>query len=131
MQDRYISLDPALADSSSHMVRKSLYWQRLNEAAGGQAATLVAAQIGVTASVLSYSSLRSSGFRTLPIQTSKVPKYGQVLFAGFLGWNFGSSFVYTLLGDSAQYNYLVGNKSAILSGEKSLNWMSLFIDEVK
>jgi hypothetical protein len=50
-----------------------------------------------------------------------VPKYGQVLFAGFLGWNFGSSFVYTLLGDSAQYNYLVGNKSAILSGEKSLN----------
>jgi hypothetical protein len=39
--------------------------------------------------------------------------------------------VYTLLGDSAQYNYLVGNKSAILSGEKSLNWMSLFIDEVK
>ena len=116
MQDRYISLDPALADSSSHMVRKSLYWQRLNEAAGGQAATLVAAQIGVTAS-----SLRSSGVRTLPIQTGKVPKYGQVLFAGFLGWNFGSSFVYTLLGDSAQYNYLVGNKSAILSGEKSLN----------
>lgn len=121
MQDRYISLDPAMADSSSHMVRKSLYWQRVNEAAGGPAATLVAAQIGVTASVLSYSSIRSSGFRSLPIQMSKVPKYGGVLFAGFLGWNFGSTFVYSQLGDSEQYQYLIANKSAILKGEKSLN----------
>jgi len=103
------------------MVRKSLFWQRLNEAAGGPAATLVAAQIGVTASVLSYSHLRSGGFRTFPIQAGKVPRYGQVLFAGFLGWNFGSTFVYTLLGDSVQYKYLIGNKSAILSGEKNLN----------
>jgi hypothetical protein len=39
--------------------------------------------------------------------------------------------VYSLLGDSEQYQYLIANKSAILKGEKSLNWMSLFIDEVK
>ena len=121
MQEKYISLDPAVADSQSYTIKKSLYWQRLNEAAGGDAATLVAAQLCVTASVLSYASMKSHGFRAMPPALSKTPKYGAIIFAGVIGWNFGSTFVFTQMGDSEQYNYLVTNRSAILKGEKSLN----------
>ena len=57
----------------------------------------------------------------MPPALSKTPKYGAILFAGVIGWNFGSTFVFSQMGDSEQYNYLISNRSAILKGEKSLN----------
>lgn len=122
MQDRYISLDPVNAEQTSAEIRSQLFTQRLTEAAGGDVASLVGVQVGVTAATVSYASLRSSGFRALPFAAGKAPKYAALAFAGFIGYAFGSTFVFTHLGEPAQYNYLLANKSGIMKGEKSLNW---------
>lgn len=95
MQDRYISLDPENAEQTTSQVRAQLYSRRLVEAAGGDVAQLVGSQVGVTAAVLSYASMRSSGFRALPFCAKKSPKYAAIAFAGLLGFSFGSTFVFT------------------------------------
>jgi hypothetical protein len=121
MQDRYISLDPENADQTSAQVRSELYSSRLVEAAGGDVAQLVGTQVGITAAVVSFAGMRSSGFKMLPFCAKKSPKYAAIAFAGILGYTFGSTFVFTQLGDPNQYKYLLANKSGIMRGEKSLN----------
>jgi len=121
MQDRYISLDPENAEHTSAQVRSQLYQRRLVEAGGGDVASLVGAQVSLTAALFSYTSFRSSGFRMLPICYKKTPKYAAIAFAGFVGFQFGSTFVFTLLGDPTHYKYLISNRSGIMKGEKSLN----------
>lgn len=121
MQDRYISLDPENAERTSAQNRAKLYQQRVTEAAGGEVGVLVGTQVGLTAATISYANLRAGGFRVFPYCYKKTPKYAAIAFAGVLGYSFGSTYVFTHLGDREQYSYLLGNRSAITRGEKSLN----------
>lgn len=121
MQDRYISLDPEAAERTSAQVRSNLYWQRVEEAAGGSAGSLIATQCALAASTATYASFKSKGFALFPFAAKKTPRYATIAFMGVVGWNFGSSYVFNRLGDKAHYDFLVANKSAILRGEKSLN----------
>jgi len=57
----------------------------------------------------------------LPFCAKKTPKYAAIAFAGILGFQFGSTFVFTQLGDPTHYKYLQANKSGIIKGEKSLD----------
>jgi hypothetical protein len=101
-------------------IRGDIYWQRVNEAAGGPAATLLGAQIGVTLSAVTYAKMRSTGFRATPITLKGVPALAGIIATGGLGWAFGTTFVYSLLGDKDYYQYLTANKSAILKGSMTM-----------
>lgn len=59
MQDKYISLDPAHADSTSDQVRRQLWKQRIHESNGGDAASVVGVQAGLTGGLLTWAKLRS------------------------------------------------------------------------
>lgn len=121
MQDKYISLDPEAAEKTSAQVRSTLYWQRMDEACGGSVASLIAAQCAMAGATYTYASFKAQGFKALPFTANKMPRYAAIGFMGVIGWNFGSSFVYMKLGDKNYYDFLMANRSAILSGKKSLN----------
>ncbi len=114
-------MDPENAERTSAQNRAQLYQQRVTEAAGGEVGVLVGTQVGVTAAVISYANFRASGFRAFPYCVKNTPKYAAIAFAGVLGYSFGSTYVFTHLGDREQYSYLLANRSAITRGEKSLN----------
>lgn len=121
MQDKYISLDPANAESTTAALRKALFIQRLHEARGGDLAIQTGVTFGMTAMFVSYAAMRAKGFRAFPVNAKSLPKIAGVAFWGFLGFEFGVSFVYQTVGDASQYKYLLANKKAIMKGETGMN----------
>jgi len=99
MQDSYISLDPANADSMNSQQRSRLFNQRKQEANGGEAGTLLANQFGVTTILCSYTYMRTKGFRITPFTAKKVPAVGGLLLAGMIGYRLGSAYSRTVIGN--------------------------------
>lgn len=85
MQDSYISLDPANADSMNSQQRSNVHYQRTMEANGGDAGYMMANQFGITTMLVSYTYMRTKGFRIMPFTAKKVPAVGGLLIAGFFG----------------------------------------------
>ncbi len=117
MQESYISLDPANAESMSSQQRGRVWSQRVSEANGGQAGEMLAHQMSVTTMLVTYTMMRRTGFRVMPLTPNKLPGMAGIVVAGMLGWGFGSSYGAVTLGNPEQYNYLMRNKSAIVRGE--------------
>ena len=99
MQDTYISLDPNNAPATTAAIRKTLLQQRIHEARGGDIAIQTGVTFGLTAMLVSYSSMRAKGFRVFPVSARSLPKVAGVAFWGYLGYTVGLSFVYEALGD--------------------------------
>ena len=121
MQESYISLDPAQADSMTAQQRNRVWSQRVQEACGGDAGQALATQMGVTFMVCSYTLMRGRGFRVTPLSGSKIVGLGGILLAGSFGYGFGSSVAGRSMGNSAQYYHLMGNKRSIVNGSTSFD----------
>ena len=120
MQDNYVSLNPANTAREEKAIRSKLYEQRLLDAQGGEAAEIVGAQFGMTASVLTYSHLANKGgFSMLPFSPAKSPGYTKVVGAFFLFYFMGSGYVANKFGDARQYRYLWVNKGSVMKGTKA------------
>jgi len=100
MQESYISLDPAKADSMSYQVRSRVWKQRVQEACGGEAGLMMANQFGITAMVCTYTIMRGRGFRITPFSASKLPSLAGLILVGFVGANFGSTYARVVLGST-------------------------------
>ena len=70
---------------------------------------------------MTYTLLRKKGFTMTPLSAKKLPAMGGILFASIFGSLFGQSFATAALGNNAYKNYLLQNRSAILSGEASMD----------
>ena len=74
MQENYVSLDPAHAESMTSQARQRLWWQRVKEQHGGEAGSTLALQFTLTGGLLAYASLKTNnGFRMTPFAPSKLP----------------------------------------------------------
>lgn len=74
MQENYVSLDPAHAESMTRQQRQRLWLQRLQEQNGGQTGSVLALQFFLTGSLLAYASLKTNNaFRMTPFAASKTP----------------------------------------------------------
>ena len=119
MQDQYVSLNPNNTATEERAIRSNLYAQRLLESQGGAAAPIFGYQLGLTAGVLTYSTLSQGGFKFLPFAPAKIPGYSKIL-AAFLGfYTIGHSYVAAQFGDRQHFKYLYFNRGAIISGSKS------------
>ena len=116
MQESYISLDPANADSMSGQIRARLFNQRVQEALGGQAGEVLSNQFALTTMLCSYTFMRGRGFRIMPFGASKLPAVAGLLAAGLVGRSFGSCYSMVVIGDDAQHAYLMENRKKIISG---------------
>jgi len=112
-------LDPERADASTKQARVDVYEQRLLEVKGGHAAVQFQSTGGFTAGYLLYLHYRNAGFRMLPLQASKAPKYTAIFMTGLGTMMVLRSYCLEKLGDTKHYNYLLANRSAILAGNKS------------
>ena len=121
MQDSYVSLHPDQAESMTSQQRARVWSQRLQESSGGAAGAALAAQFGATTMLCSYTLMRGRGFRVTPFAASKIPGVGGIFLAGVLGSYFGSSYACASMGNSAQYKYLMLNRSAIVGGTMPLD----------
>jgi hypothetical protein len=65
-----------------------LFQQRVFEATGGKASSLLSTQLTLALGMLTYSSLKAKGFRMLPIVPSKMPRYASILMMGVFGHYF-------------------------------------------
>ena len=119
MQENYITLDPANVESEDKFVRKSLHSQRLLEAQGGKAASILGMQAGISGAVLTYSYLEGGQFKMFPFTMAKSMRYGQIAAAYVGCFMIGHSFVMGNFGDSRQYRYLTFNRGGIVKGSKS------------
>lgn len=72
--------------------------------------------MGATFMVCSYTLMRGRGFRMTPISAGKLAGLGGILFAGTIGYGFGSSIAGRSMGDPDQYYHLIGNKRSIVNG---------------
>ena len=86
------------------------------ESSGGQAGNVLANQFFLTASVVTYASLRQGGFRMTPFAFTKVPQYAGMFFAGFVAHQFALNCTTGSLGDRATFNYMLENKNGIVAG---------------
>lgn len=86
------------------------------ESEGGHAQRFLSSQFAVTGALCTYTWMRSGGFRVFPLQANKTPKYLAIYFGGFAGALFAKSLATAVVGDSKQQQYLLANRSAILSG---------------
>ena len=118
MQESYISLDPANADSMTAQQRGRVYNSRWQEAVGGEAGSIMANQCTLTSMLISYTVMRSKGFRVTPFNASKIPALGGLILAGYFGHSFGLAYSTTVLGDKSQYKYLMSQRGPILKGTK-------------
>ena len=100
MQESYISLDPAHADDMSHQVRSRVWSQRLQEARGGEAGSMMANQFGVTTMLCSYTVMRHRGFRMTPLAANKLPALAGIIVLGGLGAAFGMRYATVALGNA-------------------------------
>jgi len=116
MQDNYVSLNPANTIAEERAIRSRLYAQRLLEAQGGASAVIVGAQWGLTASVLTYSSMQNSGFAFLPLTMKRSQGYAKIGGAFLAFYMLGHGYVMGRFGDRRQFNHLYLNKSGILAG---------------
>jgi hypothetical protein len=116
MQERYVSLDPSNAETENTRMRREIFQQRLFESEGGHTQRFLSTQFAMTGSLCTYVYLRKGGFRVLPLQTVKTPKYLAIYFGAFAGAFFAKSLAIATVGDSKQQKYLLGNRAAVLSG---------------
>ena len=116
MQERYVSLDPSNAETENARMRREIYQQRLFESEGGHTQRCLSTQFAMTGAICTYTAMRKGGFRVLPVQASKTPKYLAIYFGAFVGAYFAKTLAIASVGDSKQHRYLLGNRSAILSG---------------
>ena len=72
MQDNYVSLNPENTKREERAIRANLYSQRLLESQGGEASMGFDLQLGLTASVLTYSMLSNKGFTIFPLLPNKM-----------------------------------------------------------
>jgi len=100
MQESYISLDPAHADSMSHQVRTRVWNQRLKEAHGGIAGEMMANQVGFTTMLCSYTVMRHRGFRMTPLSPKKLPALAGLIILGVFGAMVGTRYGTLNLGNS-------------------------------
>ena len=121
MQDKYVSLNPENTAREEKAIRANLHAQRVRDAQGGEAAALLGAQFGLTASVLTYSMLANSpaGFKMYPFTAAKVPGYTKIGGAYVLFFLLSHGYVMSKFGDSKQLRYLQWNRGSILKGTKS------------
>ena len=91
----------------------------MTESMGGQAGAVLATQYGLTAGLVTYASLKRTGFRMTPFGVAKVPQYAGIFFSSYLAYQWGMNCSRGTLGDSEQFRHLIKNKRNILSGQKS------------
>ena len=91
MQENYVSLDPANADSMTLQQRRRVWSQRLEESLGGKASNVLGIQYGLTAGLVTYASLKRGGFAFAPISGAKTPQYAGILFSSYVAYTFGMS----------------------------------------
>lgn len=72
----------------------------------------------LTAGYMSYIFYRNKGFRMFPLQASKAPTYSVIGFSALFAHIMFKGYCMNRLGNGDHYNYLLANKSAILSGQK-------------
>ena len=101
MQENYVSLDPANAESMTLQQRRRVWGQRLEESLGGKSGGVLGLQYGLTAGLCTYAGLKRGGFAFAPICGSKTPQYAGILFSGYLAYALGVSVTQGQLGDSA------------------------------
>ena len=119
MQENYVSLDPANAESMTYQVRKRLWQQRLTESLGGQGSSVLGVQFFLTASMVTYAGLKRGGFRMTSFAASKVPQYAGMFFSGYIAHQFALSLTRGNIGDIETYNHLIDNKKKIIAGDAS------------
>ena len=102
MQEKYISLDPAVADNMAYQQRKQALAERRNEAIGGELSGYFGWQVAVTFTAIHYANLRSKGFTFTPIQVNKYNRYASLAFTGCAGMLLGCSIVKGIFGDHKQ-----------------------------
>lgn len=117
MQEKYLSLDPARAESMNRQSRTALFQQRVYESMGGDAMAATANPFSLGAMCLVLGMFKSGGFTVWPITVRKAPRYGGILLACLVGGLVSSSLSMCVLGDLDNFIYLKANKSAILKGE--------------
>lgn len=83
---------------------------------GGQAGSVLANQFFLTATLVTYASLRQGGFRITPFTVTKVPQYAGMFFAGFVAHQFALNCTTGSLGDRATFDYMLNNKGGIMAG---------------
>ena len=80
---------------------------------------MLGGQLGLTAAILTYSRLQSSGFALFPLNKAGASGVGK-MGAAFLGfYMLGHGYVMNKFGDKSQFNYLYWNKSSIINGSKT------------
>ena len=122
MQDKYVSLDPEYADAQIANDRWNLYQRRLREAKGGQTAHAIGMVTGATAMFWFYQTFTAtSSFALTPFRMTKLPAYGILLAAGYIGYGLGNAFVGGHLGDLKQAKYLQKNRGSILKGSMPMD----------
>jgi hypothetical protein len=121
MQESYISLDPAQADSMTRQVRTRVWNQRRDESCGGEAGKMLAHQTAVTTMLCTFTLMRQRGFRVMPLTPAKLPGLAGLVVAGVLGSNIGSSYATVAMGNNDHWMYLMVNRSAILNGTASFD----------
>lgn len=121
MQDKYVSLDPAFVAAKQTLAdRQALYNQRYSEAQGGPYARSVGLLAGLTAATYFYVRAQRSGFAGFfPLVKHNAGHYTLILGAGFIAYNFASSLVNSVTGDSATQGHLLRQKYAIIQGQSS------------
>ena len=73
-------------------------------------------QFALTAGLVTYASLKRSGFTMTPFGIAKAPQYAGIVFSSYLAFQLGVSCCRGKLGDTEQFKYLIWNKRNIISG---------------
>lgn len=100
MQDKYISLDPSIAESQAKVQRSELWQQRVFEARGGQVGFNTGVTLGVTATAMAAAYYKKRGLALTPFSASKIPHLVGIAFWGVVGFSFGRSVAEIELGDT-------------------------------
>ena len=80
---------------------------------------MLGAQYAMTGGLVTYAAMKRGGFKMTPFGVAKVPQYAGILFSSYIAFQLGMSVGRGSIGDAAQFNYLLRNKSGIVSGNKS------------
>ena len=121
MQDKYVSLNPDIAQHSQSFSDRSInYSQRYQESFGGEEARGLGFVTGLTAATFVYARSQQAGFKFFPLQKGKIAHYTWILGAGFIAFHFGSAIGGGVSGDWSYQSYLLKNQGKILNGTANL-----------
>jgi hypothetical protein len=114
MQDKYVSLNPAVATTNQTFTdRNRMYQQRVNEARGGPYAESLGLVTGLTAATYFYARAQKHGFNGA-FTRHNAGHYTMILGSAFIAYHIGSNWVAAVTGDGKQTQYLQKNKAKII-----------------